>query len=179
MTLEPLAINGAYRVHSPRRGDERGFLQRLFCRDTFAELALEDCSNQVSQVVNRRAKTLRGLHYQRTPHGESKLIWVCRGTVFDVLVDIRPASPTYGRWVGLELSAGDEALIYAPRGAAHGYLTLTDDSAMVYFMDAAYAPEHAAGLRYDDPDVGIAWPDEPAVIAARDLAWPRLRELVL
>ncbi len=179
MRLEPVAIEGAYRVHPERRGDERGYLQRLFCRETFAELGLADCTNQISQVVNARALTLRGLHYQRAPHLEAKLIWVTRGAVFDVLVDIRPASPTYARWLGLELLAAEDTLVYAPAGVAHGYLTLTDDSAMVYFIDTAYAPEHAAGLRYDDADVGVAWPAAPAVIAARDLTWPSLREIAL
>jgi dTDP-4-dehydrorhamnose 3,5-epimerase len=177
MRVEPIAIEGAYRVFPERRGDDRGYLQRLFCRETFIELGLADCSSQISQVVNARARTLRGLHYQRAPHLEAKLIWVFRGTVFDVLVDIRPGSPTRGRWVGLELTASEDPLVYAPPGVAHGYLTLTDDSAMVYFIDTPYAPEHAAGLRYDDPDVGVAWPAAPEVIADRDRAWPSLREI--
>jgi len=179
MQLEALAIEGAFRVRLERRGDERGYLERLFCRETFAQLGLADCSAQVSQVVNARAGTLRGMHYQRAPHAEAKLIWVSRGAVFDVLVDIRPGSPTRGRWVGLELSAGADTLLYAPKGMAHGYLTRTDDSAMVYFIDTPYAPEHAAGLRFDDPAVGIEWPGEPAVIAERDRRWPGLAELVL
>jgi dTDP-4-dehydrorhamnose 3,5-epimerase len=175
--LEPLALDGAYRLRPDRRGDERGHLERLFCRDTFRGLGLKDCSEQVSEVVNAQGGTLRGLHFQRAPHGETKLIRVVRGAVYDVLVDVRPGSPTYGRWQGFELCAGDGSLIYAPAGLAHGYLTLSDDSAMLYFMDTAYAPEHAAGLHYADPALAIAWPAAPAVIADRDRAWPTMDKL--
>jgi dTDP-4-dehydrorhamnose 3,5-epimerase len=175
--LEPLELDGAYRLRPERRGDERGHLERLFCRETFRELGLKDCSEQVSEVVNARAHTLRGLHFQRAPHAETKLIRVVRGAVFDVLVDIRPSSPSYGRWQGFELSAGDGVMLYAPAGLAHGYLTLSDDSAMIYFIDTAYVPDHAAGVHYADPALAIAWPAEPAVIAERDLTWPGLADL--
>jgi dTDP-4-dehydrorhamnose 3,5-epimerase len=175
--LEPLRIDGAFRLLPERRGDERGHLERLFCRETFRELGLKDCSEQVSEVVNARAHTLRGLHFQRAPHGETKLIRVVRGAVFDVLVDVRPASPTYGRWQGFELSAGDGSLIYAPAGLAHGYLTLSDDSAMLYFMDTAYLADHAAGVHYADPALAITWPAPPVVIDERDRTWPVLADL--
>jgi dTDP-4-dehydrorhamnose 3,5-epimerase len=175
--LEPLELDGAYRLRPDRRGDDRGHLERLFCRETFRELGLKDCTEQVSEVVNARAGTLRGLHFQRAPHGETKLIRVVRGAVFDVLVDIRPGSRSYGRWQGFELSAGDNCLLYAPAGLAHGYLTLNDDSAMLYFMDTAYAADHVAGVHYADPALSIAWPKEPEVINERDLAWPNLADL--
>src|SRR5580692_3650 len=122
MIVEPLKLYGARLLRPERRGDERGYLERLFCREDFAALGLEDCSRQVSHVTNPRAGTLRGLHFQRAPHAETKLIWACSGAVFDVLVDLRPASPTFRQWQGLDLSADDGALIYAPRGLAHGYL---------------------------------------------------------
>jgi dTDP-4-dehydrorhamnose 3,5-epimerase len=175
--LEPLHIEGAYRLRPERRGDERGHLERLFCRETFRELGLKDCSEQVSEVVNARAHTLRGLHFQRAPHGETKLIRVTRGAIFDVLVDVRRDSPSFGRWQGFELSAGDNCLIYAPAGLAHGYLTLSDDSAMLYLIDTPHAADQAAGLHYADPALAIAWPAEPAVIADRDLVWPNLKDL--
>ena len=177
MKLEPLELDGAWRLRPDRRGDERGHLERLFCRETFRELGLKDCTEQVSEVVNALAGTLRGMHFQRAPHGETKLIRVVRGAVFDVLVDIRPGSRSYGRWQGFELSAGDNCLLYAPAGLAHGYLTLSDDSAMLYFMDTAYAADHVAGVHYADPALGIAWPAAPAVINERDLAWPNLADL--
>jgi len=179
MKLEPLKLEGAFRIRMDRRGDDRGYLERLFCRETFAALGLEDCTNQTSHVITRRAGTLRGLHYQLQPHMETKLIWVYQGAIFDVLVDIRPASPTYGQWVGMELKAGDETLLYAPKGMAHAYLTLTDEVGVVYHFDTPYSAEHAIGLRYDDPDVGVIWPSAPTVIAERDLQWPGLKELVL
>jgi dTDP-4-dehydrorhamnose 3,5-epimerase len=177
--LEPLQIDGAYRLRPERRGEERGHLERLFCRQTFRDLGLKDCSEQVSEVVNARAGTLRGMHFQRAPHGETKLIRVVRGAVFDVLVDVRPGSSTYGRWQGFELSAGDGSLIYAPAGLAHGYLTLSDDSAMLYFMDTAHVADHAAGVHYADPALAIAWPAQPVVVNERDRTWPVLADLAL
>jgi dTDP-4-dehydrorhamnose 3,5-epimerase len=178
MRLEPLELDGAFRVTPERHGDERGHLTRLFCRDSFAEQGLKDCSRQISEVANARAFTLRGLHFQRGVHAETKLFKVTRGAVYDVLVDIRPASRTYGHWQGFELNADDEALIYAPAGLAHGYLTLGDDSAMLYFIDTPYAPDAAAGLAWDDPALAIAWPHAPVVISDKDRAWPNLRALV-
>jgi len=177
MKIEPLAIDGAFRLVPERRGDERGHLMRLFCREDFRAAGLKDCTAQISEVVNARAHTLRGLHFQRSPHEETKLIAVMRGAVFDVLVDIRPRSPTYGRAVGETLAWDDGALIYAPAGLAHGYLTLTDESAMLYCIDTPYAPDHAAGLAWDDPALAIAWPYAPVVISERDRAWPPLAEL--
>ena len=177
MKIEPLAIDGAFRLVPERRGDERGHLMRLFCREDFRAAGLKDCTAQISEVVNARAHTLRGLHFQRSPHEETKLIAVMRGAVFDVLVDIRPRSPTYGRAVGETLAWDDGALIYAPAGLAHGYLTLTDESAMLYCIDTPYAPDHAAGLAWDDPALAIAWPYAPVVISERDRVWPPLVEL--
>lgn len=177
MKIEPLAIDGAFRLVPERRGDERGHLVRLFCREDFRAAGLTDCTAQISEVVNARAHTLRGLHFQRSPHEETKLIAVMRGAVFDVLVDIRPRSPTYGRAVGETLAWDDGALIYAPAGLAHGYLTLTDESAMLYCIDTPYAPDHAAGLAWDDPALAIAWPYAPVVISERDRAWPTLANL--
>jgi dTDP-4-dehydrorhamnose 3,5-epimerase len=177
VNLEPLELDGAYRLRPEIRGDDRGSLMRLFCRDSFRDLGLKDCSEQISEVVNVRAHTLRGLHFQRAPHGETKLYRVTRGAIFDVLADVRPGSPTYGRWQGFRLAADDGVLIYAPAGLAHGYLTLADDSAMTYFIDTAYAPDHGAGVHYADPALAITWPAEPAVISERDRAWPALAAL--
>jgi dTDP-4-dehydrorhamnose 3,5-epimerase len=175
--LEPLELDGAYRLTPERRGDERGHLTRLVCRETFAALGLADCTQQISEVINPVRHTLRGLHFQHAPHAETKLIWVTRGTLYDVLVDLRPASPTYRHWQALQLDAAEGSLIYAPAGLAHGYLTLTDDAAMVYFIDVAYAPETAAGLDYADPDLAIPWPAEPAAISDKDRGWPSLKDL--
>ena len=174
MKMEPLELDGAFRLIPERQGDDRGYLTRLFCRDTFEALGLKDCSQQISEVVNARALTLRGLHFQRDPHAETKLIKVTRGRVFDVLADTRPDSPTYGRWQGFTLSADDGVMLYAPAGLAHGYLTLGDDSAMLYFIDTAYAPDHGAGISYADPELAIAWPAAPVVISDKDRVWPNL-----
>ena len=177
MRLEPLKLEGAYRVKLDRRGDERGHLERLFCRETFLAAGLADCSCQTSQVVTHKAGTLRGLHFQHPPFNETKLVWVYRGALYDVLVDLRRGSPTFGQWTALELRAGGDELVYVPKGFAHAYFTLTDDVGIVYHMDAPYSREHAAGIRYDDPDIGVAWPSEPAVLSDADRAWPTLAEL--
>ena len=177
MTLEPLPLAGAHVIRLDRRGDDRGYLERLFCRETFAELGLEDCSNQTSHVWNLKAGTLRGLHYQLAPFAETKLIWCYAGAIFDAMVDIRPGSPTYGQWASVELKAGDNAAIYVPKGMAHAYFTLTDGAGVLYHIDAPYSAEHAVGLRWDDPDVGIVWPGKPSVIAGSEMSWPTLKEL--
>ena len=177
MILEPLGLEGAFRLRPERRGDDRGYLERLFCRDDFAFLGLEDCSRQVSHVVTSKAGTLRGLHFQRAPHAETKLFWVYQGRMFDVLADLRPASPTYGQWRGFELCGEDGSLIYAPKGLAHGYLTLTDDCRMVYHMDTPYAADHSGGVVWDDPDLAVFWPATPRVISEKDRMLPRLAEL--
>lgn len=177
MILEALQLDGAFRLRPERRGDERGFLERLFCREDFARLGLKDCSQQVSHVANHGARILRGMHFQHEPFAETKLIWVFSGTICDVLVDIRPGSPTYGRSEVLILSGEDGSLIYAPAGLAHGYLTLSDESHMVYHIDRPYSSAHAAGIAFDDPDLAIKWPAEPAVISDRDRRWPRLADL--
>jgi len=127
---------------------------------------------------NGRRGTLRGLHFQAPPHEEIKLVSCTRGAVFDVAVDVRPGSPSRGKWVGVELSADNRAAIYIPAGFAHGFQTLTDDAEVRYHISETYRPEAARGVRWDDPDLVIAWPNiEERVISSRDLALPRLRDL--
>jgi dTDP-4-dehydrorhamnose 3,5-epimerase len=127
---------------------------------------------------NGRRGTLRGLHFQAPPHEEIKLVSCTRGAVFDVAVDVRPGSPSRGKWVGVELSADNRAAIYIPAGFAHGFQTLTDDAEVRYHISETYRPEAARGVRWDDPELAIAWPNiQERVISSRDLALPRLRDL--
>jgi dTDP-4-dehydrorhamnose 3,5-epimerase len=155
--------------------DERGFFARTYSREEFEEQGLDAAVEQTSLSFNLRARTLRGLHYQKGAAAESKLVRCTRGRVFDVAVDIRPDSATYLRWVGVELSADNRRALFVPRGHAHGFLTLTSETELLYQISAPYQPDAAAGLRWDDPAIGIAWPATPLVISQRDAAYELLR----
>ena len=152
--------------------DERGFFVRTFDAAAFAERGLLTGWPHHGEAFNTRAGTLRGLHFQREPHAETKLIRCTRGAVYDVVVDVRPASATYGRWEAFELAEDDETALYLPAGFAHGYQTLQPRATMHYLHSAPYAASAAAGYRYDSSRLAIAWPLTPSVISERDLALP-------
>ena len=160
------------------REDERGFFARTWCRHELAAQGLDSEIAQESLSYNRHRGTLRGLHFQRAPQEETKIVRCTRGAVFDVIVDLRARSPTYLRWQGFELTAENRRAIYIPKGFAHGFQSLTDDVEVMYRISAFYAPEAAAGYRYDDAALGIAWPLPVTVIGARDLEWPALDRAV-
>ncbi len=178
MLFRPLEIPGLWLIEPEKTEDERGFFSRLFCADTFLERGLCVDYPQWSVSFNKRRGTLRGLHFQAPPHEETKLVSCTRGAVFDVAVDVRPQSHSRGKWVGVELSADNRSVLYIPAGFAHGFQTLTDDAEVRYHISVRYRPEAARGVRWDDPDLAIAWPDaEQRVISSRDRALPRLRDL--
>jgi dTDP-4-dehydrorhamnose 3,5-epimerase len=173
MRFTELELPGAYLVELDRIEDERGFFARTFCREEFAEHGLEADVVQANTAFNRRAGTLRGLHFQAEPHEETKLVRCTRGAVYDVIVDLRPGSGTYTRWVGVELTAENDAMLYVPRGFAHGYQTLVDDTETSYLMGTAYEASSGRGVRWDDPAFGIGWPEVgERTINERDLGWP-------
>jgi dTDP-4-dehydrorhamnose 3,5-epimerase len=167
-------MQGAVLIELERHEDERGFFMRTFDAEEFAGQGLETRFPQVSQSHNRLKGTLRGMHFQRAPHGETKLVRCVRGAVHDVIVDLRPGSPSYGRWQGFVLSAENARMLYIPEGFAHGFQTLVDDTDVIYHISAAFAPEAAAGVAHDDPAFAIAWPLPVSVISAKDAAWPRV-----
>lgn len=177
MRLEPLAIEGLQLVHFHRHQDERGYFQRTFDRAAFTAAGLADCSNQCSLSWNPHARTLRGLHFQCEPHAETKLVRCLSGRIFDVAVDIRPGAPSFGQWIATELSAANGLALYIPRGFAHGFLTLDDGTLVQYQMAEPFVADSATGIRWDDPDIAIRWPAEPAVIGDRDRTWGRLAAL--
>lgn len=155
MRLVATPLDGVLLVEQERLADDRGFFARTYDAGQLPPIV------QMSTSFNRRAGTLRGLHFQRDPHGESKLVRCTRGAIFDVAVDLRPNSPTLHRWFGIELSAQDgRALLIAP-GFAHGFQTLVDDTEVLYAMDAPYVGEAADGVRWDDPAFAIGWPEPP------------------
>jgi dTDP-4-dehydrorhamnose 3,5-epimerase len=158
------------------RGDERGFLARVFCEREFAEHGLAIRFVQGSTIHTPLKDTLRGLHFQEAPHAENKLVRCTRGAVFVVMVDLRPESPSYLEWLGVELTADNRRMLYVPEGFAQGYQTLVDDCEVVYQMTHEYGPEAASGVRWDDPAFGIEWPPAAErLISERDRAWPSYR----
>ena len=176
MQFESLPLAGAFLIRPTRHTDERGYFARTFCRQTFVERGFADCALQCSVSYNSKAGTLRGLHFQRPPHEETKLVRCVRGAIFDVLVDLRPNSESFGRWFGATLSAVNGHAFYIPPGFAHGFVSLEDESEVNYQMAEPFVPEAAAGILRNDPDLGISWPVDPVAIAARDRALPFLRD---
>lgn len=155
-----------------RIGDARGFFGRAFCAREFAENGLENEFVQANNSFSARRGTLRGLHYQLPPAAEAKLVRCIRGALFDVILDLRPDSPNFGKSFGAELSAENRLMMYVPRGFAHAILTLEDNCEALYFSSAFYAPEHERGVRWNDPRFAVAWPVPPAEISAKDASWP-------
>ncbi len=174
MEFEPTEINGARLIKPHKIEDDRGFFARAWCEREFLDQGLVATINQSNMAVSKEKGTLRGLHYQVAPHEEVKIVRCVRGEIFDVIVDLRPDSSTYRKWQGFVLGPENHHALYVPEGCATGYLTLADDTEIYYHTSAAFAPEHATGVRYDDPAFGIEWPMEPTVISPQDAGWEYL-----
>jgi dTDP-4-dehydrorhamnose 3,5-epimerase len=168
----PTDLPGTWLVEQESQVDDRGSFARIWCEREFRKRGLEVVVAQRSVSFNRRLGTLRGMHYQAPPGAETKLVRCTRGGVFDVAVDLRPDSPTFRRWVGVELTSANGRSIYVPRGFAHGFVTIEDDTEVEYQMSEFFEPGLARGIRWDDPLIGIRWPCQPAVMAPRDRACP-------
>ena len=176
MRIQPSALEGVFFIDPEPASDERGLFARVFCAGTFAAHGLVDRFSQHSVSYNHRKGTLRGLHYQKEPHAETKLVRCTAGAIFDVAVDLRPNSRTFGRHVSRELSAANRSMLYIPEGFAHGFLTLTDETEVFYEISPDFEAGAAAGLRWDDADLAIPWPFPPALVSANDLALPSFQE---
>jgi dTDP-4-dehydrorhamnose 3,5-epimerase len=172
VTLSPLGLDGVLEIVFPRHEDERGSFQRSWCRASLAAAGLGFAPDQSSLSVNPVAGTLRGMHYQAGDAAEHKLVRCVHGAVFDVALDLRPGSSTYGRHVGRVLDAGRGNAVSIPRGCAHGFLTLTPDAVVEYLIEGEHVPAAARGCRWDDPFFAIAWPGMPRLISERDRGWP-------
>jgi dTDP-4-dehydrorhamnose 3,5-epimerase len=172
MIFHATIIAGVVVVEPEARRDERGSFARLHCPEEFAAAGHPFVPVQTSLSHNARAGTLRGMHFQAAPNAETKLVRVTRGRAFDVCVDLRPGSPTHRRWVGVELDAASARAVLIPEGIAHGFLTLEDDTDILYQIAPAYVAGHDAGVRWDDPAFGIDWPSRPGVISDRDATYP-------
>ena len=173
MRFTELDLRGAFLIELDRIEDERGFFARTFAREEFAERGLATEIVQANTAFNRRQGTVRGMHYQAAPHAEAKLVRCTRGAVYDVIVDLRRDSPSFTRWVSVELTAENDAMLYVPEGFAHGYQTLADDTETSYLMSTAYDPAAGRGVRWDDATFGIEWPEAgERTLNERDRSWP-------
>jgi dTDP-4-dehydrorhamnose 3,5-epimerase len=175
MRFAATAIPGVVVVDIEPRSDERGAFARLHCPEEFAAAGHPFVPAQTSLSRNSRPFTLRGMHYQPAPHAEVKLVRCVRGRIFDVAIDLRPGSPTHRRWTAAELSADNARALLVPEGVAHGFLTLEPDTDVLYQISPIYQPGHEAGVRWDDPAFGIAWPATPELISPRDAGYPDYR----
>jgi dTDP-4-dehydrorhamnose 3,5-epimerase len=175
MIFNAMCLAGAYLIEPERIEDERGFFARTWCHDEFERNGLNPRVVQCNVSYNARRGTLRGMHYQVKPHEEAKLLRCTRGAIYDVIVDMRPDSATYRRWVAAELTADNRQMLYIPEGFAHGFQTLADETELFYQMTELFHPQSSQGVRYDDPVLGITWPLEVTVISEKDRGYPLLR----
>jgi len=172
MIFEQGDIAGSCVLQQQPRADDRGYFARVYCAKELADHGLEASVSQINTGFSPRAGTLRGMHFQAGAHAEVKIARCVRGAAFDVIVDLRPESPTFRRWFGAELSAENGRMMYAPAGTAHGYLTLTDDTELIYLTSRPYAPDAVRGVRFDDPAFAIRWPADIKVVSDADRSWP-------
>jgi dTDP-4-dehydrorhamnose 3,5-epimerase len=172
MRFTETEVAGAFLIDLEPFVDDRGSFARTFCAREFADHGLSTSMVQSNLSRNAKAGTLRGMHFQRAPHEEAKLVRCIRGALFDVVVDIREGSPTRGRWAGAELTADNARALYVPEGCGHGFQTLEDDTEALYQVSAFYAPGHEGGFRFDDPAFGINWPRAISSISDKDASWP-------
>ena len=172
MRFQELALSGAFVIELEQLADERGFFARTWCEREFSEHGLEPRLAQCSVSYNRSQGTLRGLHLQLPPRAETKVVRCTQGAIYDVLLDLRPASPSYGRWTAVTLSAENRRAVYVPRGCVHGFQTLADETNVDYQISEFYAPELARGVRWNDPRFAITWPQPASSMSARDMNYP-------
>ena len=172
MKFVEIELSGAHVIEPEKLGDERGFFARIWCEKEFADHGLKPGIVQSNVGFSPKAGTLRGLHFQIQPHAEIKVLRCPRGAIFDVIVDLRPESPTFKQWHGVELSAENGKMIYVPEGFAQGYLTLAENTEIYYHTSEFYHPESASGIRYDDAEFALEWPVPIEVISDQDQNWP-------
>lgn len=176
MKFHPQSIAGVHLIDLDRMEDERGFFARAWSASEFAAMGLATSYPDVNFSLSTRRGTIRGLHYQKAPHEEAKFVRCVRGSLFDVVVDLRPGSPTLYQWAGFEIRASDYRAIYVPPGCAHGVQALEDNTEMLYMVSACYNPAAESGIRWDDPFFNIQWPEaEHPIISTKDRSWPDFR----
>jgi dTDP-4-dehydrorhamnose 3,5-epimerase len=167
-----LELPGAFAIDLEPRRDERGFFARAFCGNEFAQHGLETAVVQANLSQNVARGTLRGMHYQRAPYAEVKVVRCVSGAIYDVIIDIRPESPTYRKWLGVELTRDNRRALYVPEGFAHGYQALEDDSEVLYLVSQFYTPSHEAAIRWNDPQFSVRWPLPDPILSPKDALHP-------
>lgn len=178
MRFNPAPIEGVFVIELEKIGDDRGFFARTFCSEEFKKMGIEHAFVQVNNSLSAEKGTLRGMHYQLPPYEETKLVRCIRGRLYDVVLDLREGSPTFGKHFGTELTAENRKMMVVPRGCAHGFITLEASSEVFYMVSSPYNKELERGVRWNDPAFNIEWPIEPSVISARDQSHPNFKELV-
>ncbi|HLE11309.1 MAG: dTDP-4-dehydrorhamnose 3,5-epimerase [Bdellovibrionales bacterium RIFOXYD12_FULL_39_22] len=171
MIFKETSLAGAFTIEPERREDQRGFFARTFCVKEFEQHNLDSRLVQANYAFSKSKGTLRGLHYQRSPMSETKIVHCIHGAIWDVIVDLRQSSPTFGKWFAEELTSNNRKIMYVPKGFAHGMLTLTDDVEVLYMVSEFYSPTHERGIRWNDPFLNIVWPNVPTIISAKDNSW--------
>lgn len=172
MIFKPLDLPGAFVIEPDRHADVRGYFARTFCEKEFVDQGLEPRISQCSVSFNHRKGTLRGMHYQAAPFEEVKVVRCNRGAIYDVIIDLRPASPAFKKWFGVRLDEENGHTLYIPKGFAHGFQTLADDTEVFYQMSQVFSPQHARGVRWNDPAFSIEWPEDERIILERDQNYP-------
>lgn len=172
MKFERTSLEGVYEIFMTQHEDDRGSFGRFYCAKEMADVGLDPCIAQMSHSYNRSSLTLRGMHYQLAPSAEVKMVRCLSGELYDVVLDLRPESSTFGKWYSTILSGERQKLLYIPKGFAHGFLTLKDNTHVMYVMSEFHSSQHERGVRWDDPRFDIKWPSQPKVISRRDQEHP-------
>ncbi len=171
MIFTETKLKGAFIIHMEKREDSRGFFARTFCADEFEKHGLVNKVVQTNMSKTLKKGTLRGMHYQVPPFQETKLVRCTAGSIYDVIIDIRPESETYKQWIGVELSAENHTMLFVPQGFAHGFVTLTDNVEVMYEVSEFYTPNSESGIRFNDPEINITWPVEILDTSEKDANW--------
>jgi dTDP-4-dehydrorhamnose 3,5-epimerase len=177
MIFTETKLKGAFVIEPEKLEDERGFFARTRCQREFAAHGLNPRTAQSSISFNRKRGTLRGMHYQSAPHEETKIVRCTKGAIYDVIIDLRPESPTFTQWLALELNAENRHMLYIPEGFAHGFQTLEDATEVLYEISEFHAPEYARGVRWDDPAFAVEWPEDQRILSERDRNYPDFGEV--
>ena len=172
MKFEPTKFEGLYVITPELATDNRGYFSRFYCKESFDQMGIISLFSQSSISYNRQKGTLRGLHFQSEPYEEEKIVKCIRGSIYDVVIDLRKSSGTYKQWFSMELTADNRKSLFIPKGFAHGFQTLEDDSEVLYQISGKYMPDHGMGIRWDDEAFKIEWPLEIRCVSDKDLSFP-------
>jgi len=169
-------IKGLYVIEPELKIDKRGYFTRIFCKKEFARIGFNFKIVQVNRSLNLKKGTLRGMHFQKPPKAEDKIVQCLKGAIYDVAIDLRKNSPSYGQWLAIELNEENKKMFFIPKGFAHGFLSLADNSEVLYFMSEFYSPEYESGVRWDDPFFNIKWPIKNPILSEKDKNWPLIKK---